>query len=438
MEVLNETYIEKLKKKSFITQVGTNNDYYQDYVTQVGINTHLYDDIPGEARIVFEDPVMEQVCLAVFPHSQDDEGNDIFTFADARAVTEIPEGFLTSNNIMVNGENVVYKVTSFDEFKYFTNCTTIGPYAFTMTSLERLTIPRSVVNIPSGISDEYGELIPTMAGLPLMKSLKVDRANPKYTDMGANCIIEKDTMKLICATNPTIEKFPPIKSIGTYAIALIGLEVDKDMNYVDPEGSQLTAKLVLPSTLESMDFYAIEACGFDLMDMSACSKLRNAAINGSQAMKPFLAAGIFCNHFVFRNVKVGTGDDSNNVVGLSTSLAKTIKLTDVIGGSTGQGDVNVPSEDIGKDAFRNCRQLEYVYIDNSVKSIGQGAFFGCNNLKTVIIDNLTPPSMGNNTFLSPTSVANMIIYVPDDAVNSYKKHERWGTYTIQPIKSFNK
>ena len=36
---------------------------------------------------------------------------------------------------------------------------------------------------------------------------------------------------------------------------------------------------------------------------------------------------------------------------------------------------------IGEGAFRKCRNLEYVYVPDTVRKIGKWVFHGCENLK---------------------------------------------------------
>ena len=41
----------------------------------------------------------------------------------------------------------------------------------------------------------------------------------------------------------------------------------------------------------------------------------------------------------------------------------------------------------GKSAFKNCTDLEEIFVPNDVKRIGNGAFQGCTNLKDVSLPN---------------------------------------------------
>ena len=74
---------------------------------------------------------------------------------------------------------------------------------------------------------------------------------------------------------------------------------------------------------------------------------------------------------------------------------------------------------IGSRAFYNCDGLTSVTIPNSVTSIGDQAFIYCDGLTSVTIEAVNPPT------LSSTFSGDFPIYVPCNAVNTYKTALNW-------------
>lgn len=109
---------------------------------------------------------------------------------------------------------------------------------------------------------------------------------------------------------------------------------------------------------------------------------------------------------------------------------------------------------IGRNAFYMCYALERLTMSNAITSIGEGAFRNCTGLiyvecfdkltsignrsfqdtaiETFIIRRTTPPSLNTTSFLN-TPIANGTgyIYVPDEAINTYKSATNWSTYADQ-------
>ena len=85
---------------------------------------------------------------------------------------------------------------------------------------------------------------------------------------------------------------------------------------------------------------------------------------------------------------------------------------------------------IGEKAFSSCSSLTSVTIPNSVTSIGNSAFAHCSRLNSVTIEAETPPTLGH--ILSEEQVFgntnNCPIYVPCNAVNTYKTAPIWRLY----------
>lgn len=126
------------------------------------------------------------------------------------------------------------------------------------------------------------------------------------------------------------------------------------------------------------------------------------------------------------------------------------KLSDVVIGdnvtSIGDGafnycsslrSINIPDSvtSIGQNAFQECSSLESIDIPSGVTSIGDFAFHNCSGLTSTTIKAVTPPEVGNNTFLGVGS--NYVIYVPSQSLDTYKNADGWRKHAshIQPIGS---
>ena len=89
---------------------------------------------------------------------------------------------------------------------------------------------------------------------------------------------------------------------------------------------------------------------------------------------------------------------------------------------TGLTSVTIPNgvTTIGDSAFRSCSGLTSITIPETVTTIGEGAFENSDELEQITCYATTPPRIFDS-FNEDTT-----LYVPEDAVEAYRKHEKWG------------
>ncbi len=81
---------------------------------------------------------------------------------------------------------------------------------------------------------------------------------------------------------------------------------------------------------------------------------------------------------------------------------------------------------IGGSAFNDCSSLTSITIPNSVTNIGDYAFYNCDNLTSITCLATTPPAIDDLMIAETT-----MIYVPEEAVKTYKKDPNWSRYKKQ-------
>ena len=86
-----------------------------------------------------------------------------------------------------------------------------------------------------------------------------------------------------------------------------------------------------------------------------------------------------------------------------------------------------------RGAFFNSTKLEFVALPATITKIGNYAFYGCSALKTIICRAVEPPTLGSNN-----PFTNVDIFVPDEAVDTYKADTNWSSFAsrIKPLSEY--
>ena len=90
---------------------------------------------------------------------------------------------------------------------------------------------------------------------------------------------------------------------------------------------------------------------------------------------------------------------------------------------------------IGKEAFRGCEKLTSIELGEGVSELSACAFMGCMTLKSVKCHATVPPTLGDK-YVFDYNAEGRKIYVPSEALDTYKSHEQWSRYadSIEALK----
>lgn len=92
-------------------------------------------------------------------------------------------------------------------------------------------------------------------------------------------------------------------------------------------------------------------------------------------------------------------------------------------------DIAIPSSvtTIGAYAFKECASIESLTLPAVLTAIGEYAFYDCAALTTLYSKATTPPALNSNYVFNSTPDV-LTIYVPESAVDAYKRDSKWKNY----------
>ena len=352
-----------------------------------------------EEYILFVDSLMEQICATLWG-----DGVGIKPSQAARVVT-VPANLTTNKKT----------VTSFDEFQYFINTTTMqgggltevnAAGAFTnCTALTSITLPDSLVTIGAGTFKSCSSLDITNSVLPNVTTIG---AGAFTSGLSATSTFELDCPNLTSIgrgafMNSNIYKVNDLGSITT----LTGGNIH-GVFYNCPR----LVSASLPSTLTTLGSHCFEKC-YSLTSMPGIENVvtfNEACLAGV----PLSGELHLTNAQTLGNYLWQRGGTAKHATITKVYLPSIVTLAN--GTSTvGSGvfdQMNTLEEvylgnncsQIGTAAFRSCVSLSKCDIPSSVTVIGDNAFSGCSNLE---IDELNLPnltSIGNNSFFGGVKI----------------------------------
>ena len=365
-----------------IRSFDTKLDYLDD--TTVVAPSIIYIRESGESRDVFEvAPPDSQLYTAVG-----------FYNSENKLTTQILEIFDNSYVLHSGYSGLV----TFNEFKYFTGVTELwaGYFSLMSTSLEEITLPKSLTTIRGGafigcdlldkliIPDkvtvfESGALTGCTGLTELVLGNGITSLNDKMVDQVPNL------MKLVIR-NKALFGMSDTDDPSTFDYGKCpyfkGLQFVTD---VVVDGYQLTSSQIEDLTITRKGYYFIPQKKQGVLVATFFSSVGNNSvmITGNHANWNNTFSRIYLED---GTILASSGSESGTIIiNLSPGERKTIyyELKD--------------KTQLGTYSFLECHELVSVIIPNSVTSIGSGSFAACENLTEIEIpDSVT--SVGENAF----------------------------------------
>lgn len=349
--------------------------------------------------MTFADPAMQALCAKTWG-----DGTNI-TYEQAREVTEIPKNWAKGNKT----------ITSFNEIKYFKNCTSIGESAFNGCSSMALTS----LELPQCTT--IGNLAFNGCSSMALASLEL----PQCTSIGRSAFYGCSSMALTSLHLPLCTSIGSNAFNGCTSMALTSLELPQCTSIGASAfygcSSMALTSLELPqcTSIGNYAFYGCSSLALTSLELPLCTRIGGSAFNGC----PLLS------EMTLQNV---TTVGSRAFVGSTISK---IKLPSV---ETMEAVVNYDG------IFSYCTNLVLVDLGENCSSIGNesfGRWVGTSGKNITLICRASiPPTLGgaiiNKGWIKATIGE---IYVPDDSVEAYKTATNWSAYAniILPLSQFN-
>lgn len=319
----------------------------------------------------------------------------------------------------VNYNGVTYSVNEIGEYTFY-NCsnltsvtipntvTSIGYRAFYgCHSLSSIEIPNSVTKI----GDQ------AFLDCSVLTSINVESNNPSFSS-NEGILYTKNKNTLICCPggkkgsvkipNSVSEiEYNAFSYCSGVTSVVIPNTVTEIRSWVFYDCSSLTG-IEIPNSVTKIGGYAF----------SDCRGLTSVVIPQSVTS---IGSGAFYDCSSLKNVEI-----PNSVTSIG-DLA--------FNGCSSLNGIEIPNSitSIGYKTFADCNDLKTIYIGENVEWISGEAFEGSTQLEKIVVAAPVPPSA--NTDIFPDEVySNAILYVPKNAMDSYKKTSPWSEFfNIKPL-----
>ena len=343
----------------------------------------LYNGLTFELRKFAADevPFADKNVAAIAVKHWDANGDGYLSYSEAEKVKEIGSVFK---------ENKL--ITSFDEFKFFTNVRNVSDSAFFLCqALEKITYPKYLTSIGGWAFNTCRAFDEP----PLTNNITVINNYAFRACDFENVIIPNS-----------------VTHIGSYAFYNAGV-----------------TNLVLGNKVKVVNAYAFEYCNMKSVKIpeSVTGLGANPWANCKNLERFEGKFATSDGRFLIVNNRVY----SAAMAGMTTcTIPEGVTSTWIIAFDGGQfTKLNLPSSlvEIGHNSFRDCAKLTEVTIPENVTTFGNCPFSDCTALATVYCKPTTPPTLDNYLPFEGTS-SKLKIYVPKESVEAYKADEKWSAY----------
>ena len=320
------------------------------------------------------------------PNSVTSIGDGAFSGCSGLTSVTIPHSVTSIGNRAFSG------CSGLQSIKIPNSVISIGRYAFHGCSgLTSVTIPDSITSI--GVGAFYGCSGLTSVTIP-----------NSVTSIGWGAFYG-------CSGLTSIEIPNSVTSIGEYAFyncrSLTSVTIPNSVTSI--ENGAFGGCSGLTSVAISNSVTSIGGSAF-----SGCRKLISVTIPNSVTS---IGNSAFQNCSTLTSVTINSDSIINKTFSTSSNFKNIFgdQVTTYIIGDSVTG--------IGRYAFEDCGNLEFVSIGKNVTIIGSEAFYRCTCMTSVLMQAENPPTIGASVF-SNNKLAS--IYVPCGAMDAYKSN--WTTY----------
>ena len=457
-------FSDKTVTATLVTESGSYTAPVTSRVVNKGKAAFLrFSDDFTPVNIDFADAEVKRLCV----ENWDTDGDEELSYKEAAAVTDLGEVFR---------ENKV--ITTFNELEYFTGLTEIGKYAFYYcTELQSVVLPNTVekigyhafdrcsithIDLPESLLEIHSTAFSSLVTVNIPKNVRfictsdihldssatpfyccplveitVDADNQHYCAVDG-VLFDKSMTELICypekkegVSYSVPDGVIVIGDCAFYSTELTNISFPESLQVIEHAAFRYARELVeinLPEGLVEIGSEAFEACDAltSITIPSSVTTMEYAICNASN-LQEFIVA------------------PSNTYFKAVDGVLMNYDGTKIVNYPTGKvGAYTVPQEvtSIGHSAFQYACGIDELILDEGIVEIDGYALFGCLGLKEIVFPaspvEVGPswfecPNVESVTFKSDTPVSypglladNCSIYVPNDAVETYKS--AWSEY----------